>query len=229
MGDFQSGGTILTSLQNDNLTTDDYGLLVYYAYGELKNDAWRFAAGLQQDVFSPVSPSVVYLSKLYASGNSWSYRGQLCAERFFQDGDFFGTTVQLGLSEPLSSLVTDPVGRIVEDNGWPNVEGRVEFGVGERTGETRPLEIGFSGVVGQFRTTRTVLADPSTLPPRAVIDTWGVGADVEWRLSDVCGIRAEFTHGQGLGECNAGVSQSCNPNDSAKSTQPAASAKFTAI
>jgi hypothetical protein len=212
LGEFQSAATILTFLQNDNLTADDYGLLVYYAYGELKNESWRFAAGLQQDIFNPVSPSVVYLTKMYASGNSGSYRGQLRAERFFQQGDLVGTTVQVGLSEPLSSLVTDSAGRIEEDNGWPNVEGRVEFGLGERSGETRPLEVGFSGVVGQFRTTRTVLADPATLPPRAVIDTWGVGADVEWRLSNIWGTRAEFFHGQGLGEYNAGVGQSFNSN-----------------
>lgn len=213
IGDFRSSATVLTFLQNDNLTADDYGLLVYYAYGDLKNDRWRFAAGLQQDVFNPVSPSVVYLTKLYASGNSGSYRGQLRAERFFQEGDFLGTTLQLALSEPLSSLVTDPAGRIEEDNGWPNVEGRVEFGLGDRTGETRPFEVGFSGVVGQFRTTRTVFADPSTLPPRAEIDTWGLGADIEWRLSHVWGTRAEFFHGQGLGEYNAGIGQSFNPTD----------------
>lgn len=46
LGDFQSGAQILTFFQNDNLSTDDYGLLVYYAYGELKSDDWRFAAGL---------------------------------------------------------------------------------------------------------------------------------------------------------------------------------------
>lgn len=213
LGDFESGATMLTFLQNDNLTADDYGLLVYYAYGELKNDRWRFAAGLQQDVFNPVSPTVVYLTKLYASGNSGSYRGQLRAERFLQEGDLFGATLQGALSEPLSSLVIDEATRIEEDNGWPNVEGRVEFGVGKRKGESRPLEVGFSGVVGQFRTTRTVLADPSTLPPRAVIDTWGVGADLEWRPSDVWGTRAEFFHGQGLGEYNGGIGQSFNATD----------------
>jgi hypothetical protein len=35
-----------------------------YAFGELKNDQWRFAAGLQQDVFNPVSPTIVYLTKM---------------------------------------------------------------------------------------------------------------------------------------------------------------------
>ena len=63
LGAFKTGAEILLFLQNDSLSTDDYGLLVYYAYGELKNDDWRFAAGLQQDVFNPVSPTVVYLTR----------------------------------------------------------------------------------------------------------------------------------------------------------------------
>lgn len=214
LGTFQTSGQFLTFVQNDNLTDDDYGLLVYYAFGELKNDRWRFAAGLQQDVFNPVSPTIVYLTKMYASGNTGSYRGQLRAERYFQDGADAGATVQVALSEPLSTLVSSGLGRITEDNGFPNVETRVEFGFGPRGeirgGTRRPLEWGVSGVVGQFRTTRTLLADPADLPPRAVIDTWGIGTDIEWWGSDCFGARGEFYHGQGLGEYNGGVLQSFN-------------------
>lgn len=205
---------MLTFVQNDNLTADDYGLLVYYAFGELKNERWRFAAGLQQDVFNPVSPTVVYLTKLYASGNTGSYRGQFRVERFWQQADNMGATLQFALSEPLSTLVTSGAGRITEDNGWPNVETRMEVGFGPRgeiRGSTRrPLEVGMSGVIGQFRTTRTLLADPGTLPARAVIDTWGVGTDAEWWASDSWGIRGEYYYGQGLGEYNGGILQSFN-------------------
>lgn len=214
LGGFQTSGQFLTFFQNDNLSADDYGLLVYYAFGEIKNDRWRFSAGLQQDVFNPVSPTVVYLTKLYASGNTGSYRGQLRAERFFQDGDAFGATVQVALSEPLSTLVASNVTRITEDNGWPNIESRVELGFGQRGdirgSQIRPLEIGVSGVVGQFRTTRTLLGLPSSLPPRAVIDTWGIGSDVQWWVSDCWGTRGEFYYGQGLGEYNGGILQSFN-------------------
>jgi hypothetical protein len=215
LGEFQTGGQLLTFFQNDDLSADDYGLLVYYAFGELKSENWRFAAGLQQDVFNPVSPTIVYLTKMYASGNTGSYRGQLRAERFFQDGDNFGVTVQTALSEPLSTLVTGGAGRITEDNGWPNFETRVELGFGQlgevRGNKIRPLEIGVSSVVGQFRTTRTLLADPASLPPRAVIDTGGIGSDFEWWASDRFGARGEFYYGQGMGEYNGGILQSFNP------------------
>lgn len=214
LGDFQTGAQILAFFQNDSLSTDDYGLLVYYAYGELKNDDWRFAAGLQQDVFNPVSPTVVYLTKLYGSGNTGSYRGQLRLERFLQGSDDFGLTLTGALSEPISTLVTGSAGRIEEDNGWPNIEGRAEVGLGSRQeirgSQVRPLEIGLSGVIGQTRTTRTLLAPPAALPPRAVIDTWGVGVDLEWQPNEWYGARGEFYTGQALGEYNGGITQSFN-------------------
>ncbi len=216
LGEFQTGAQILAFLQNDNLSNDEYGLLVYYAYGELKNSDWRFAAGLQEDVFNPVSPTVVYLTKMYASGNTGSYRGQLRAERFWDEADDFGVTLQTALSEPISTLVTSNVGRITEDNGWPNVEARLQLGFGPRCdirgNQIRPLEIGVSGVVGQFRTTRTIFANPPGLPPRAVIDTRGVGSDFELWTSDTLGARGEVYYGQGLGEYNGGILQSFNPD-----------------
>jgi hypothetical protein len=214
LGSFHTGAQLLTFVQNHDLSADDYGLLVYYAFGELKNDDWRFAAGLQQDVFNPMSPTIVYLTKMYASGNTGSYRGQLRAERFFQDGQEFGVTFQTAISEPISTLVTGGAGRIIEDNGWPNVETRVELGFGPlqelHGSKNRPLEIGVSGVVGQFRTTRTLLGDPNDLPPRAVINTWGIGADAQWWANACCGARGEFYYGQGLGEYNGGILQSFN-------------------
>lgn len=212
---FQTGAQVLTFFQNHDLSADDYGLLVYYAFGELKNDDWRFAAGLQQDVFNPVSPTIVYLTKMYASGNTGSYRGQFRVERLFQDRDAFGLTLQTALSDPLSTLVTGSAGRITEDNGWPNVETRIELGVGPlgtiRGSQVRPLEFGVSGVVGQFRTTRTIIGDPGELPPRAVIDTWGLGSDLQWWITNSFGARGEFYTGEGLGEYNGGILQSYNP------------------
>jgi hypothetical protein len=50
------GAEILAFFFNDTITNDNYGLLVYYAYGELKNDQMRLAAGLQRDIFNPSAP-----------------------------------------------------------------------------------------------------------------------------------------------------------------------------
>lgn len=214
LGAFQVGGQTLTFFQNDNLSNDEYGLLVYFAYGELKNERWRFSAGLQQDVFNPVSPTVVYLTKLYASGNTGSYRGQLRAERYLRDCNDHSVTLQAALSEPLSTLVASDLTRITEDNGWPNFEARLQVGLGQYlksyAGEVRPMQLGFSGVIGQFRTTRTILGDPVNLPPRAVIDTQGIGSDMVVWFGQRMGFRGECYYGQGLGEYNGAILQSFN-------------------
>jgi hypothetical protein len=193
---------------------DDYGVLVYSAFGELRNENWRIAAGLQQDVFNPVSPTVLYLTNLYASGNTGSYRGQFRVERFIQNPSGLNVTAQFALSDPLSFLVTDDIGRVTEDNGWPNIEGRIEFGIGDsrsiRGVPTRPIRLGVSGVVGQIRSVSTILGPPAELPPRSIIDVWGVGADVRYAIGERMGFVSEFFLGQGLGDYNGGILQSSN-------------------
>jgi hypothetical protein len=208
------GAAFLTLLYNDNLTSDNYGILWYYAYGELKNDRMRFAAGLQQDIFNPVGPTILPFSLLYGSGNAGSYRGQIRFERYFRPSEDFQMTFQGGLSEPISTLVlgrlTDP---LVEDNGWPNVEGRLEFGFGENQEfmggrKQRPLEFGVSGAVGQIRATRVSPSTPG--PAREVDGIWGLGSDLQWVMTDRLGVKGEFFTGQTLGEYNAGVLQNFN-------------------
>jgi hypothetical protein len=46
IGDFESGGLVAVCLFNDALVVDRYGILPIEAYAQLKNDDWRFAAGL---------------------------------------------------------------------------------------------------------------------------------------------------------------------------------------
>jgi hypothetical protein len=203
------GGEILTLFFNDNITSDNYGLLVYYAYGELKNDQMRFAAGLQRDIFNPVSPTILPISYLYGSGNSGSYRGQIRFERYVHSDDGSQLTFQFGLSEPIATLVRSSVlDPLVEDNGWPNVEGRLAFGVGETQEymggrKQRPVEFGVSGVVGQIRITK-----PG--PERIVDDVSALGCDLEWAVTDRLGMKGELFIGQTLGEYNAGVLQNYN-------------------
>ena len=84
-GGFQSGGTFITMFFNDSVIADQYGILPLQAFGELRNEDWRFAAGLQFDVFSPGIPTVLPFSALGASGNAGnSFRGQLRLERFLR-------------------------------------------------------------------------------------------------------------------------------------------------
>jgi hypothetical protein len=201
---------------NDNITDDNYGMLVYYAYGELKNDEMRFAAGLQRDIFNPVGPTVLPMSLLYGSGNAGSYRGQIRFERFVHSNDSSQLTFQLGLSNPISTLVRNSVkDPLVEDNGWPNIEGRMALGVGEIEEfmggrKQRRVEFGISGVVGQIRISKPVPGPGTPGPDRIVDDVWGSGCDLQWAVTDRLGMKGELFIGQTLGEYNAGVLQNFN-------------------
>jgi hypothetical protein len=121
------------------------------------------------------------------------------------------------LSEPITS-VYDPSFSLSEDNGWPNVEGRIALGLGCLEGADmtakRPFEIGVSGVIGQVR--NTVPVDPVTNPTiidRFVADVWGLGLDFSWKVNDVFGFMGEFYTGEGLGTYNGGALQIINPDN----------------
>ena len=107
MGNFRSGGLIYFNFYNDNVIVDRYGFLPIQAFGELKNETWRFAGGLQMDIFAPLLPTVLPFSYLVASGNPGLYRGQLRAERYFYPSDIDQITFTAGISEPISTTVVD--------------------------------------------------------------------------------------------------------------------------
>lgn len=217
VGGLTPGGEILTLFMNDNLTTDNYGLLVYYAYGELRNEEVRIAAGLQRDIFNPIGPNVLPFSFLYGSGNPGSYRGQIRFERYFQPNNESLVTLQTGLSEPIATIVRSaPADPLVEDNGWPNIEARLAVAAGaldEYMGgrKQRPFEVGVSGVVGQIRTTRIDLGTPG--PLRRVQDIWALGSDLQLVLTDRLGVFGEVFIGQTLADYNAGILQNFNTDD----------------
>jgi hypothetical protein len=203
--DFEAGGFVLVSLFNDALIVDRYGLLPIQAYGQLKNDCWRFAAGLQNDIFNPLNPTVLPFSFLGASGNVGAFRGQARAERYFYPSHTSQWTLIAGISEPLPTTVREDFD-FSEDNGWPNVEGRIALGLGRLEGQgpeaRRPLEFGASGVLGQIRTI--------ALPDRVVADIWGLGTDARWAITPRCGVQGEVFVGETLGTYMGGILQNVN-------------------
>ena len=216
IGDFQSGGKISAVFFDNTILADRNGFLLQQAYGELFNDQWRFAAGLQLDVFAPGLPTVLPFSGLGGSGSAGNgIKGQIRAERFVPVGSDSQLTLQVALSEPQNTYDI-PDTALDEDNGWPNVEGRIAFGLGKPVPigigllKQRPLEIGVSGVVGQLRRT----AIPPDIPRRVVSDVWGTAVDFRANLAELFGFNSEafgfagevYT-GQALGNYNGGILQ----------------------
>ena len=151
------------------------------------NDKWRFAAGLQLDVFAPSLPTSLPFSVDGAPvGNS--IKGQVRVERYLKLGSDSQLTLQGALSEPLNSIKTPDIS-VDEDNGLPNFEGRIAFGLGKpsRIGllSERPVEIGLSGVVGKLRRTalpsepaRRVISDHLGSQSRVSSEPWQTASDL---------------------------------------------------
>jgi len=132
VGDFQSGGLVLAYLYSSTIIDDNYGFFVARGYGELKNDCWRFSAGLDGDVINPLNPEMIDWSPGFGAGNVGFLRAQLRAERYFYPSDESKVTAQFALSNPIPTNYVhfSVLEGLTESNGWPNVEGRLALGVG---------------------------------------------------------------------------------------------------
>jgi hypothetical protein len=177
------------------------------AFGELKNDEWRFAVGLNGDVINPLSPTTINFNAGSMAGNLGYFRAQFLTERYFHVSDTAQLTTQVALSNPVATSFADfnvPPNNFLEDNGWPNVEGRVAIGLGEATmkdgQQVRPIEFGCSGLVGQLR--RTDFPGPNR-----TLDVWALGADARVALTERLGFKGEFFTGQSIGNYNAAILQ----------------------
>lgn len=202
--EWDTSAVVAAVLFDSSVIKDRYGVLPLMAYGEIRNQDWRFTAGLQHDTFSPLDPTMLEFSKLAASGNPAAYRLHAQATRYFHLSDDAQIDVTAGVSDPTTTIYNDVNLTLIEDNGWPNIESRVALELGPLTGEgvkaTRPIEVGVSGVIGQLRRT-------TFMGERLVADVWGVCGDWRAAITDRFGIRGEIYVGQALGEYNGAVFQ----------------------
>jgi hypothetical protein len=208
----QSGGQLLVYLYGQSPFANVYGAFFAFAYGELKNEDWRFAFGLNQDLFNPLNPATLNFGYGLEAGNTGFIRGQFRVERYFKPTDEFQITVQSAIGQPVITEYATPFPgsdiTLGETNGWPNFEGRVALGFGtleQRYGAPLPsrrVEVGISGVIGEIRT--------SSAETRVLATTAGVGCDLTANITDRFGIKGEFYKGQALGSYFGGSGQSVN-------------------
>lgn len=203
----KTGGALLAYFFGEDFLDDVAGVNLIGGYAEIKNDRWRFLFGRTADVVNPRLPGTIDFNKGRNAGNLGFTRGQFRVESYLQLSRNSQVTTYLALANPIATAYNGDDLNLIEDNGWPNVEARIKFGLGsvsERFGiESRRYEIGTSGLIGQLR--RTELLAPT------VIDVWAFGLDAKADFTDEFRVRAEFFHGQGLGNMNGGILQIINP------------------
>ena len=216
---WKTGALAKLYMSNSSLTSDTYGVLPIVAFGEMKNDDWRFAIGLQPDLFAPRDPGVIPMTLMGGAGNAGTFRGQIRLERSWTPSENFQTTLQAALSDPISTVLLDATRRTTEGNGWPNLEIRGVLGLGAKEelagGRTeRPIELGFAGLVGQIRNTQNVFdlddINPN-IPVRSVINVDGLSVDGKINLTANTGLIGEGYVGQGLGNYAGNIFQTYNP------------------
>lgn len=205
MGDFQVGGKILAFFYGENVLADKTGLFFANGFGELKNDRWRFALGLDSDTVNPLAPTTLNFVRGSGTGNLGYLRTQFRVERYLRLCNDRVWTAQFALSDPVVTSFSDFDANegLTEDNGWPNIEGRLAFEAGplmkQEGGPQRPFGIGVSGLAGQLRRIG--------LESNVVSNTWAVGTDVRVPITDWLAFKGEFFHGQTIGTYNGAVVQ----------------------
>jgi hypothetical protein len=199
---------LLAYLFGEEFLADAAGINLLGGYVELRNERWRFLFGRAGDLINPRRPGTIDINAGRNAGNLGFTRGQFRAERYLRPSRNTQITAQFALCNPITTAYDSRLSDLVEDNGWPLLEGRVALGVGpiaKKYGvETRRFEIGTSGVLGQLRRT-----DPRD---SRALNVWMFGLDAKADLTDYCGVQAEFFHGQAIGNLNGGILQIVNPD-----------------
>lgn len=213
LGAFQTGGMIIMNFTGSQPLRNLSGPNLFNAYGEIKNDYWRFAFGRMFDLFGPINPSTVNLGQQRGAGNLGIWRGAIHVDRYFTPSCYSKWTLSGRISQQdVNDFLVVPTVRGT-DNGLPNFEGRIGWEIGPTIDGHKVLEIGVSGLYGQTRAVDPVglVFEGIVLPPgQAVSDSWGVNLDVQLQWKHF-GIRGEIWTGQAAGTYFMAGLQSLNP------------------
>jgi hypothetical protein len=190
---------------------------VLNAFGEVKNDDWRFAFGRMFDLFSPIGPNSVNIGQQRAAGNVGIYRGAMQLDRYINLSEHARWTLSGRMSQPVvKDFLLLPTAR-GQDNGIPNFEGRVGLELGPEKDGHRTMEIGISGLWGEtqaFDAARFVFGpgDETVLLPAVSNVSTTAGGSIDFQLhGERAGFSGEFWAAQAAGTYFVAVLQTLNP------------------
>jgi len=205
------GGLFVMNFMGAQPLRNFSGVNVVMAYGEIKNERWRYAFGRMLDLFGPIHPNTVNQLQQRGAGNIGIYRGVVHFDRYFTISDQQRWTVSGRLSQPdISDYAAVPAIN-GQNNGWPNIETRVGVELGPTCAWGRPLEIGVSGVIGETQAVLPAIGGGLILPAAdEVSQTRGICLDTQIK-SERCGFRSEVWWGRGAGTYFVASLQTINP------------------
>lgn len=210
---YQVGGTFLMNFMGAQPLRNFSGANIVLAYGEFKNDRWRYAFGRMLDLYGPIAPTTVNQLSQRGAGNIGIYRGAFHLDRFITVSDMQKWTVSGRISQQDISDYAGVPGIRGKDNGWPNIEGRVGLELGPLCDYGHPLEVGLSGVLGETQAVADQAIDNGGIFYPAIDDVAQTrGAALDFQLKGpILGFRTEVWWGQAAGTYFVATLQSLNP------------------
>ena len=206
LGDFASSGVIMFNFFGDRPVQNNPGVFFMLGYAELRNEYLRLWVGQDGDkIGRQITNSPAWTSHKQ-SGEFGQVRPGFRAEGSIPINDFVETSIYFGLTQQvvLDFIAVPTVAGT--DNGWPNVEGRLEIGLGQRSDSgQRPIMLAVGGLVGETRA-----VDVGGVPVSNVSTTWAVIPEVRVQFGCV-GFQGEAFVGEALGTYNGAIGQSLNP------------------
>jgi hypothetical protein len=181
---------------------------LYFSLGNvcLTNDHWRLIAGRDFHLSGPVIPVSVNWAGLQQGGaiGSPGQKEQFRVDRFLHWSDHAKTTLQIAATNPNSSFIVDEQQQLIsEDDGLPNLEGRVAFTLGAPSAGPY-AEVGLGGMTGRLR-----IVDPA-VPANFSGEIWHAVVDFAVH-GERMGVHGELWTGSGIGDYDAGIGQTASP------------------
>ncbi|MHB8866322.1 MAG: hypothetical protein ACYC6N_28380 [Pirellulaceae bacterium] len=209
-GGAATGGQLEIDFFGQFVTENQSGVQMRHAYWEAKNDEWRMLVGQTWDVLSPLNPNTVNYSVGWMGGNIGFRRPQFRWERYLDFSPTSLATLQISLNQ---DIVPDFAASATVDResvGWPVIESRVAWKLGDRGEKGRPVEVGVSGHIGRTGFDFRGLGPPPVfLPPEddANYRTWSLNLDFKAPINEACGFQGELFTGANLSPFLGGVGQ----------------------
>lgn len=206
----KTGGKVEFDFQGDfSNTINRGGILLRHAYVEAKNSQYRLLLGQTWDVISPLNPTTTMYSVYWWLGNIGYRRPQLRYERYLAYSDTTLLTLQGSLNANILSDFdsNDDIRR--EAGGWPTIEGRSAWTLGQRGKGCKPVVVGVSGHIGEVGFDR--FAGGTLIDDDVRRRTWSVNIDLKLPITNRFGFTGELYCGETLGSFLGGISQSINP------------------
>lgn len=211
-GGWSTGGLLVVNFLGPQPIRNQSGANIVNAYGEIKNDQWRFAFGRMFDLFGPIAPTTVNGINHRGAGDIGIFRGAFNVDRYITMSDKAKWTLSARISQQNILDYTFVPEIRGKDAGWPNIEARIGLQLGSECDYGRPFEIGCSGFVGETQAVADSLLTQGAilLAEDDVSQSSGFAIDLQLK-GPRFGVRGEGWWGKGAGTYFVATLQNANP------------------